>query len=59
MAICIVLVFFGIFYFLGGLKAIAKVNVFQMIFLIVVSLMLPIIGLKKWVVLAAFDKAPV
>ena len=37
--------FAGLFAFAGGLKAIAKVNVFQMILLICVSLTLSIIGL--------------
>ena len=37
----------GLFAFAGGLKAIAKVNVFQMILLICVSLMLTILGINK------------
>jgi SSS family solute:Na+ symporter len=44
----IVLVSFsGLFTYMGGLKAIAKVNVFQMILLIIVSLSLSYIGLQK------------
>ncbi|HEY8784601.1 MAG TPA: sodium/solute symporter [Mucilaginibacter sp.] len=39
--------FAGLFTFAGGLKAIAKVNFFQMILLIAVSLMLTIIGVVK------------
>src|ERR1700709_2732564 len=44
----IVLVFFaGIFAFTGGLKAIAKVNIFQMLLLIFVSIMLNVLGVIK------------
>lgn len=39
--------FSGLFTYMGGLKAIAKVNVFQMILLIVVSLTLTFLGLEK------------
>ncbi len=39
--------FAGLFTFMGGLKAIAKVNVFQMILLIIVSLALSILGVIK------------
>ncbi len=39
--------FSGLFTYMGGLKAMAKVNVFQMILLIVVSLSLTYIGLQK------------
>lgn len=39
--------FAGLFAFAGGLKAIAKVNVFQMILLIFVSLTLTILGIQK------------
>lgn len=39
--------FAGLFAFAGGLKAIAKVNIFQMILLIAVSLMLTIMGVYK------------
>lgn len=44
----IVLVLFaGLFTFAGGLKAVARVNVFQMILLIVISFLLCIIGLRE------------
>jgi len=39
--------FAGVFTFAGGLKAIAKVNVFQMLLLIAVSLTLTYLGLQK------------
>lgn len=39
--------FSGFFTYVGGLKAIAKVNVFQMLLLIVVSLTLTFLGLEK------------
>lgn len=39
--------FAGLFTFAGGLKAIAKVNYFQMLLLIAVSLLLTIIGVTK------------
>ncbi|MEO7309946.1 MAG: sodium/solute symporter [Chitinophagaceae bacterium] len=39
--------FSGLFTFMGGLKAIAKVNVFQMLLLIIVSLTLTYLGLQK------------
>lgn len=39
--------FSGLFTYMGGLKAIAKVNVFQMLLLIVVSLTLTYLGLEK------------
>jgi solute:Na+ symporter, SSS family len=39
--------FAGLFAFAGGLKAIARVNVFQMILLILVSLTLSVIGVMK------------
>jgi len=39
--------FSGLFTYMGGLKAIAKVNVFQMILLIIVSLTLTYLGLEK------------
>lgn len=39
--------FSGLFAFMGGLKAIAKVNVFQMILLIIVSLTLTYLGIKQ------------
>ncbi len=40
-------IFSGFFTYIGGLKAIAKVNVFQMILLIIVSLTLTYLGLEK------------
>jgi SSS family solute:Na+ symporter len=51
--------FAGLFAFAGGLKAIARVNVFQMILLIGVSFMLSIIGINKvGGISALFQKAP-
>jgi SSS family solute:Na+ symporter len=46
-SVIVLVAFSGIFTFAGGLKAIAKVNVFQMILLIVVSLTLSYLGLQK------------
>ncbi|PWK27639.1 SSS family solute:Na+ symporter [Arcicella aurantiaca] len=46
-SVIVLVLFAGIFAFAGGLKAIAKVNVFQMILLIGVSLTLTILGLIK------------
>jgi SSS family solute:Na+ symporter len=46
-SVTVLVIFSGIFTFAGGLKAIAKVNVFQMILLIVVSLTLSFLGLQK------------
>lgn len=46
-SVIVLVAFAGIFTFAGGLKAIAKVNVFQMILLIVVSLILSYLGLQK------------
>src|SRR5688572_10486640 len=46
-SVTVLVIFSGIFTFAGGLKAIAKVNVFQMILLIVVSLTLSYLGLQK------------
>ncbi|MBL7737958.1 MAG: sodium:solute symporter [Chitinophagaceae bacterium] len=46
-SVMVLVLFAGIFTFAGGLKAIAKVNVFQMILLIAVSLTLSYIGLQK------------
>ena len=43
----VLVAFSGLFTYMGGLKAIAKVNVFQMILLIIVSLALTYIGLQK------------
>lgn len=51
--------FAGLFAFAGGLKAIARVNVFQMILLIMVSLWLTVIGINKvGGVAALFNRAP-
>jgi SSS family solute:Na+ symporter len=46
-SVIVLVLFAGVFTFAGGLKAIAKVNVFQMILLIGVSLTLTYLGLKK------------
>ena len=46
-SVIVLVLFAGLFAFAGGLKAIAKVNVFQMILLICVSLMLTILGINK------------
>ncbi|RXK86710.1 sodium:solute symporter family transporter [Filimonas effusa] len=46
-SVIVLVAFAGAFTFAGGLKAIAKVNVFQMILLIVVSLILSYLGLQK------------
>lgn len=46
-SIIVLVTFAGIFTFAGGLKAIAKVNIFQMLLLIAVSLTLSVIGVMK------------
>jgi SSS family solute:Na+ symporter len=46
-SVIVLVLFAGFFAFVGGLKAIAKVNVFQMILLIAVSLTLTVIGVLK------------
>lgn len=46
-SVIVLVAFAGLFTFMGGLKAIAKVNVFQMILLICVSLLLTVIGVTK------------
>src|SRR5204863_5417522 len=46
-SVIVLVLFAGLFAFAGGLKAIARVNVFQMILLIAVSFMLSIIGVSK------------
>jgi SSS family solute:Na+ symporter len=46
-SVIVLVLFAGLFTFAGGLKAIARVNVFQMILLIAVSFMLTILGIKK------------
>lgn len=43
----VLVAFAGLFTYMGGLKAIARVNVFQMLLLIVVSLTLTFLGLKQ------------
>ena len=58
-SVIVLVLFAGLFAFAGGLKAIARVNVFQMILLIAVSMMLTIIGIHKVGGIAAlFNKAP-
>ncbi|MFT3935704.1 MAG: sodium/solute symporter [Chitinophagaceae bacterium] len=58
-SVIVLVLFSGIFTFAGGLKAIARVNVFQMILLILVSLTLSYIGLQKvGGISAMFHKAP-
>ncbi len=46
-SVIVLVLFAGLFAFAGGLKAIARVNVFQMILLILVSFLLTIIGINK------------
>ena len=46
-SVVVLVLFAGLFAFMGGLKAIAKVNVFQMILLIGVSLTLTVLGVIK------------
>src|SRR5215217_3536587 len=46
-SVIVLVSFAGLFAFAGGLKAIAKVNVFQMLLLIAVSLTLAILGVMK------------
>lgn len=58
-SVIVLVSFAGLFTFAGGLRAIAKVNVFQMILLIIVSLLLTIIGIHKvGGISALFHKAP-
>lgn len=58
-SVIVLVLFAGLFAFAGGLKAIARVNVFQMILLIVVSFMLSIIGVHKiGGISALFHQAP-
>jgi solute:Na+ symporter, SSS family len=55
----VLVVFAGLFTFAGGLRAIAKVNVFQMVLLILVSLTLSYLGLQRVGGLSAlFNKVP-
>lgn len=58
-SIIVLVTFAGIFTFAGGLKAIAKVNIFQMLLLIAVSLLLSVIGVMKVGGLSkVFDSVP-
>jgi solute:Na+ symporter, SSS family len=58
-SVTVLVLFAGFFAFAGGLKAIAKVNTFQMLLLICVSMMLTIAGIHKVGGLSAlFHKAP-
>src|ERR1044071_2320431 len=58
-SVIVLVLFAGLFAFAGGLKAIARVNVFQMILLIIVSFMLCILGLNKvGGINAIYDKTP-
>lgn len=58
-SVTVLVAFAGLFTFFGGLKAIAKVNVFQMILLIAVSLSLTILGLNKvGGISALYEKTP-
>lgn len=58
-SVIVLVLFAGLFAFAGGLKAIAKVNVFQMLLLIGVSLTLTILGINKAGGLSAvFHKVP-
>lgn len=58
-SVVVLVLFAGLFAYFGGLKAIARVNVFQMILLIGVSLILTILGINKVGGLqAVFQQAP-
>ncbi|MEO5683086.1 MAG: sodium/solute symporter [Chitinophagaceae bacterium] len=58
-SVIVLVLFAGIFTFAGGLKAIARVNVFQMILLIIVSLTLTYLGLQQvGGINAMFHKVP-
>ena len=58
-SVIVLVLFAGLFTFAGGLKAIARVNVFQMILLILVSLTLSYLGLQKvGGISALFHKVP-
>jgi SSS family solute:Na+ symporter len=58
-SVIVLVLFAGLFAFAGGLKAIARVNVFQMILLIAVSLLLAILGVEKvGGISALFNNAP-
>ncbi|MEJ5963126.1 sodium:solute symporter family transporter [Pedobacter immunditicola] len=58
-SVIVLVAFAGLFTFFGGLKAIAKVNVFQMILLIAVSLSLTVLGIHKvGGIQALYDQTP-
>lgn len=58
-SVIVLVLFAGLFAFAGGLRAIARVNVFQMILLIAVSLLLTILGIQKvGGISELFHKAP-
>lgn len=58
-SVTVLVLFAGLFTFAGGLKAIARINVFQMILLIAVSFLLVIFGVNKvGGIQALFHKAP-
>ncbi|WP_121356209.1 sodium:solute symporter family transporter [Flavisolibacter nicotianae] len=58
-SVTVLVLFAGFFAFAGGLKAIARVNVFQMLLLIGVSLTLTVLGLQKAGGIAAvYHKTP-
>jgi SSS family solute:Na+ symporter len=58
-SVTVLVMFAGLFAYAGGLKAIAKVNVFQMLLLIGVSLTLTILGIQKVGGLSAvYEKVP-
>ncbi|GAB4024607.1 sodium:solute symporter family transporter [Spirosoma gilvum] len=58
-SVIVLVLFAGLFAYTGGLKAIARVNVFQMLLLIGVSLTLTVIGINKVGGLeAVYQKAP-
>jgi SSS family solute:Na+ symporter len=46
-SVIVLVAFAGLFTYMGGLTAIAKVNVFQMLLLIAVSIMLTVLGVKR------------
>ncbi|CAM3745185.1 sodium/solute symporter [Mucilaginibacter galii] len=46
-SVIVLVAFAGLFTYMGGLTAIAKVNVFQMLLLIVVSVMLTVLGVNR------------
>jgi len=58
-SVIVLVAFAGLFTFAGGLKAIAKVNFFQMILLIAVSLLLTVLGvIKAGGLSAVYHKVP-